>query len=219
MDSVCKRLVLSSISLLLVSCSFVDAELGRELEFEPVPELPEDWGDYGGNDTQGDDCPAIAGVYEPRADIVTINEGTVDRSRSDEFVYYSLFVGPLAGESEDIDVDDTSQSMTISTRVDAALRIEARGPDGRRIAYGFPQTAGGRMCEDGFFRPTPTKSTGNIEGTTLNGQKMAQFTSLGDGSLLYYEQFGPRQAVVGDGRGFTHVFYRFRLSPDSVVNN
>lgn len=219
MDSVCKRLVSSSISLLLVSCSFVDAELGRELEFEPVPELPKDWADYGGNDTQSDGCPAVAGVYEPRADIVTINEGTVDRSRSDEFVYYSLFVGPLAGESVDIDSDDTSESMTISKREDAALRIEARGPDGRRIAYEFPQTAGDRLCEDGFFRPSLTKSTGNIEGATLNGQKMFQFTSLSDGSLLYYEQYGPWRAVVGDGRGFTHVFYRFRLSPGSVANN
>lgn len=205
------RAVALACCVLIAGCATLEAGAGSRVPFEPVADLPAGWGDYAPQISGDENCPDVAGDYRMTADIVTTRKGVAQESTSDTFVYFRLFVGPLQGVDGGRKVDDRAPMLSLEQPDADTLVLRARIPDaGKQNSWRFSVESGRLRCSDGFFHLPVEEVTGIIEGATLNYQNNRRFTKLNDGSLVYYEQFGPLKSLLGVGRTFTHRFYRFR---------
>ncbi len=199
-------------------CGMATATLGSRLPLEAIPDLPASWGAYAMPKPVENGCPVVAGEYRMEADVVEVIETSVQEFKSRASIYFNLFVGPLGGEDGDVRMGGSSRMLSIDQPDDDTLVLRAVAPDNvNEVSWHFSIESAGLICVDGFFQLPVEETTETVEGTWLNGQQFRRFTTLEDGSLIYYEQFGPLKRLVRKDRSFTHRFYRFR--PMSMQND
>lgn len=197
--------------LLHAGCGMTTDLLGSRVAVEKMPGLPGDWGDFAAHSTDEFGCPDVDGDYRMVADVYEIRDSEEGRSTSTTLILFNLFIGPLDAERVEISPSERGPLLSFQrTDADALiLRSYAERTD-REITWRLSVGAPGLDCVDGFYELPVREYHSAGEFYYENSQVHSRFARLGDGSLLYYEQVGPRKRLLGAGAKFTHRFYRFR---------
>ena len=110
-------------------------------------------------------------------------------------------------ESSEIGRDNT---LSFDVPGSSSIVLRAPSPDlERESSWHLPVESTALRCVDGFYELPVREMNATVEGTWLNSQTYRRFGALDDGSLVYYEQFGPLKSFASRV-AFTHRFYRFR---------
>ena len=201
---------------LFVGCGLLKAPISDRLEFEEMPKLPDDWGRYSEESDYENGCPSVAGTYQLIADLVEQKDGQITKSESSRFDYFSLFIGPLRATNGATIASDGRDTLVFIQPDARTLILRAPAPDNHAdVTYSLSIGGGQLECKGGFFELPREETYSAVEGTTLNYQAIRRFTSLGDGSLVYYEQYGKLKGLPGQRGLFTHRLYRFRRDGNS----
>lgn len=226
-----RYLILAVCCSLISACGMTTDLLGRRVPFEPVPDLPAHWSESVSDRLDEYGCPLLAGRYEmpPEFAETAVGReyarrrkayGEQPQTTGDWFVPYSLFVGPLRAEEVDSSKSSHEPFLALDRTGPDALTLRVLTPNSvNEVSYRLPIGPGGLQCVSGYFQLPPYETYTIGDFTTLNHQKFRRFGSLSDGSLIYYEQFGPLKQLSSGKGEFTHRFYRFRAEKNAGKNN
>jgi hypothetical protein len=196
---------------LLAACASATELLSNKVEFEPMHELPEEWGSFSDAVDVSGNCPFVAGMYSAIADIVEYQNGKSVVKTGNEWDCFSLFIGPLDANGTDTDEAGNINRISLSQPDSRSLVLRAPVSEGQsQVTYRLTIGPGKLECRNGFFELPREVANYMAEGSALNYQSMRRFSTLKDGSLVYYEQFGNLTAAPGRKTSFTHRYYRFR---------
>ena len=214
-------LILAVCCSLMSACGLTTDLLGRRVPFEPVADLPAQWSATVSDRLDEHGCPLLAGRYTLPPEIVETAVGRAyakrrkaygDQARTtgNPLDHYSLFIGPLRGEHVDSSESGREPFLALDRAGPDAITLRALAPGSvKEVTYRLSVEAGGLQCVDSYFQLPPYEHYAVGDFTTLNIQKFRRFGTLSDGSLVYYEQFGPLKQLADSKGEFTHRFYRF----------
>lgn len=215
-------LILAVCCSLISACGLTTHLLERRVPLEPVAELPAQWNATVSDRLDEFGCPILAGRYALPPEVVETAVGRAYAKRREAYRdqvgttgsplhHFSLFIGPLRGEHVDSSESDREPFLALDRAEPDAITLRALAPGSvKKVTYRLPIEASGLRCVDGYFQLPTYEHYAVGEFTTLNLQQFRRFGTLSDGSLVYYEQFGPLKQLADSKGEFTHRFYRFR---------
>ena len=215
-----RHLILVVCFSLLTACGLTTATLGSRVPFEPVPDLPVQWGASKSGETDEYGCPLVTGRYEMPPEIVETTDGELRQSIGDAFEPYVLFIGPLRGEKIGSHESGRGPFLELEREAPDTIILRTVTKDkAKEVSYRLSIGPGGLQCVEGYFQLPPYESLSTVEGMWVNFQQFRRFGALSDGSLVYYKQHGRLKKLFGKDGDFRHRFYRFRAMENANTEN